>query len=360
MREQRLDGRDGFPHQIPYLAPQRVDVVSLRSQVLPQRRERALRAFVVRLRVHEVGAVFVERVVGEVHRLGSQVGRRRLLVARGCEPRDALLVHVHRQRVHAGDQRVDAQVELEPVHQKRRRDVLLHHHRALVLVVDPVGASHEVNAAAHGAGGGLHDVAPPGMRLAVLAERCHLVGVLPSVGREVVRPGGAGGFHSLQVAAQRGFAADLHHPGEVIHALKREHLRHAMLADAEVRPVQVPVLVLVVHLLVPVLLRHLAHGLVLAARQVRAELRRLESRRGRLASAPGRRRRASEVPLGRSVPHVIARAARVAPAGDARASGARPVAPRAAGEGEHRPPPLERDTARRGVPHAGWLNTSCL
>ena len=48
-------------------------------------------------------------------------------------------------------------------------------------------------------------------------------------------------------------------PGEVVYALEGVHLRHAVLADGEVGPVEIPVLLLVANFLVPVARRAQAH-----------------------------------------------------------------------------------------------------
>ncbi len=78
------------------------------------------------VRVDEVGVVFVERVVGEVHALESVlVLLRGHLVLVGAEAREALFVDEGDQRVHVCDEQVDAQVVFEVVDEQRLADVAL-------------------------------------------------------------------------------------------------------------------------------------------------------------------------------------------------------------------------------------------
>ena len=319
MREVRLNGGDGSHDDVRDLPTEFFYVVPARLEVAHQRRERAFRALVFRVRVLERVAVLVYAVVGEVHGLLAEIASTGRLVLERREPSDALVVHVHRQRVHARHERVHAKVKLVSVHEERISEVLLDDDVALVLVVDVLGLADEVDTSTHGARGGLDDVSAAGVAAAVPAEGLELVGILPRRGGEIVGALGAGLLHALEVTAQGRLATDLHHPGEVVYALEGVHLRHAVLADGEVGPVEIPVLLLVANFLVPVFGRAQAHGLVLAAGQVGAELgvvhRELSGRRRRGAVARGifrvdsRRptagRAGGEAPLDGTVPAVL-------------------------------------------------------
>jgi hypothetical protein len=114
--------------------------------------------------VDEVGAVLVERVVGEVHAFEPVlVLLRRHLVLVGAEAREAFFVDEGDERVDVGDQEVDAQVVLEVVDEQRLADVALDDLLVVGGRVAPdgeqvFGAVDELDAGALAAAVGLGDV----------------------------------------------------------------------------------------------------------------------------------------------------------------------------------------------------------
>ena len=105
------------------------------GEVVPELGERAERRLqrplvpgVVLVRIHVVLVrliVLIDRIIGQV---SARVGV--LAVGRGVrlrgEAREALLVRVRAQRLEAGHEHVDAQVELALLQQQGRVNVLLH------------------------------------------------------------------------------------------------------------------------------------------------------------------------------------------------------------------------------------------
>lgn len=131
--------------------PHLLDVDAFGRKPVQHAGQGALAARVLAVGVHEVAAVHVEGVVGEVHEDVSQVllawfldneshfssgtrrdrqeeWRRGYLIGLGAESRQAFLGDVDLQRLQGLDQHVEADVELELVDEQRPVDVLLHHH----------------------------------------------------------------------------------------------------------------------------------------------------------------------------------------------------------------------------------------
>ena len=123
----------------------------------------------------EALVVLVHREVGEVRERLLQVGVGRRAVPLRAEAREALLEQQDAHRVARDEQHVEAQVELDALHQQRRRDVLLRHHA--VHVAQLVRVLREEDAAPLAAGVWLHDqrrLAP--LRAHVRAQRLELGG----------------------------------------------------------------------------------------------------------------------------------------------------------------------------------------
>ena len=238
-----------------------------RLHLREERGYRPLRPLVLLVRAHERRAVLVEGVIGQVHCHLRQVALVWRRVRRGGEPGDALVVHVHGQGVHARDKRVYPEVELEPVEKERVVHVPLHDDRAGVRLVYAGLAGREVDAPAHGTRARLDDVHGVGVGPGVLPKEVELRGVVPRLRRERVLAR-VRGLHPPEVPGERRLAADLQHAGEVVDSLERVELRDPPLGDGGVHPAQVPVLLVVAHLLEPVLGCHLAKALVLAVLQV--------------------------------------------------------------------------------------------
>lgn len=76
----------------------------------------------------EVGAGFVDGVVGEVHPHILLVGRVGFLIVAGGQSADPFFVEVDLQGRQAAYEHIQSQVELRSVDQKRVVDILLHHY----------------------------------------------------------------------------------------------------------------------------------------------------------------------------------------------------------------------------------------
>lgn len=110
------------------LEPGHVHALSLQQLVHGSQRPLVpLRHVLFRLIEDELRVVLVDGVIGEVH-----AGLLHVLTVRGLvflcrEPAQPLFVEIEDQRVHAGDQDVDPEVELEAVDEVGPVEVALHH-----------------------------------------------------------------------------------------------------------------------------------------------------------------------------------------------------------------------------------------
>mmetsp|Transcript_15957 Transcript_15957/g.29216 ORF Transcript_15957/g.29216 Transcript_15957/m.29216 type:complete len:202 (-) Transcript_15957:307-912(-) len=128
MRKDRLHRAQGLYDSFGDLLPKVVDVVPLVLQHLKGRGQASLMADIVSLRVvieYEVGVVFVDSIVGEVHAHIPQVSSTRDLVLLSSEPRKAFSMNVNSKRVAASDKHIDPHVELEVVDEERLVKVAL-------------------------------------------------------------------------------------------------------------------------------------------------------------------------------------------------------------------------------------------
>mmetsp|Transcript_86 Transcript_86/g.197 ORF Transcript_86/g.197 Transcript_86/m.197 type:complete len:381 (+) Transcript_86:660-1802(+) len=228
------------------------------------------------VRLNIPGRVSVDGSVGEVHRGFVEVVRGRRRVRRCCQPREALVKEVDLERVDAQHERVDAHVKLKAVDAQRVWHVRLCHVVGDVDVLDLFKRLDQVDAAALAAIGGLEDerrnareaLVEPALVAAQRSEE--LVELLGQVERGGVKGelGWQARRHARHVAREQALAADLEHRREVVEALERPQLGHALCADGEVAPAEVPVVILFVRLIVAELARHFPKDFILAGAKV--------------------------------------------------------------------------------------------
>lgn len=131
--QRRLRGDDGFNSYVLDLGPDLDNIHVIRgSQIFPKAAQRPHVALaLVRIVVRpEVRVEFVHARVREVHKLVRQ-GVHVIHVFFRSQPHQTLLVHVYPERIDAGQQHVQPQVEFDAVDQSRRGDVSLHDERPI-------------------------------------------------------------------------------------------------------------------------------------------------------------------------------------------------------------------------------------
>ena len=104
---------------------------------------------------YEVGAGFVDGVVGEVHPHVLLIGGIRFFIVGGRQPAHSFFVEVDLQRGQASQQHVESQVELESIDQQRVGYILLDHYFFLTA---GFGLFGQINASALTVTGGFYNI----------------------------------------------------------------------------------------------------------------------------------------------------------------------------------------------------------
>lgn len=200
------------------------------------------------------GAVFVDRVVGQVHEEVLHIPRGRLLVGLRREASQSFLVDVDSQRVDTVDKHVDPQVVLQVVHQVRRVQVVLDHPapdpfllmRLLDATHDRFHAAAEEYSLALRQAVWLHNES---LAFLLCVPVCWLVKLIAEVDivarehpslREEVELFLKCTLHAHQVPRQVVFSRDRIHARVVVDFLVRVQLREEVGCDAQIMPAHVP------------------------------------------------------------------------------------------------------------------------